>query len=147
MTELSDLHQDAITTVREFFAALEIDAVDEVVELVTDDIEWINVSLPAVRGKERFRRALELGPRFSVGFAAHIHHIAGEGDTVLTERTDVLRFGPVRVAFWVCGTFEMSDGKIAVWRDYFSWLDILRGTAVGVVQAVLPRRLLGTADA
>ena len=65
----------------------------------------------------------------------------------MTERTDVLRFGRVRVAFWVCGTFELRDGKIAVWRDYFSYLDILRGTVVGVVQAVLPSRMLGSPDA
>ena len=141
MTELSDVQQDEITTVRELLAALEVNAIDEVLELVTDDVEWINVSLPAVRGKERFRRALALMPRFNVGFAVHIHNIAGEGNTVLTERTDVLRFGPVRVAFWVCGTFELRDGKVAVWRDYFSYLDVLRGTAVGIVQAVLPRRL------
>lgn len=140
MTELSDLQQDEITTVRELLAALEVHAVDEMLELVTDDIEWINVSLPTVRGKERFRSALALLPRFKVGVAVHFHHIAGEGGTVLTERTDVLRFGPVRIAFWVCGTFELRDGKVAVWRDYFSYLDFLRGTAVGIVQAIVPRR-------
>ena len=23
------------------------------------------------------------------------------------------------LAFWVCGTFEVSGGKIVLWRDYF----------------------------
>ena len=45
-------------------------------------------------------------------------HIAAAGDVVLTERVD--RFiGAKNVELPVMGTFEIKDGKIAVWRDYF----------------------------
>lgn len=142
MTELSDLKQEEITTVREFLSALECDAVDEALELVTGDVLWINTSLPTVRGIDALRRALELGPTIHLGFEAHIHQIASDDNVVLTERTDVLRFGPVRVAFWVCGTFELRDGKIAIWHDHFSWGSILRGAAVGIIEPLLPRRRL-----
>jgi len=142
MTELSDLRQEEITTVREFLAALEVDAVEEALELVTGDVAWINTSLPTVHGIDALRRALELGPKIHLGFEAHIHQIAADDSVVLTERTDVLRFGPVRVAFWVCGTFELRNGKIAIWHDHFSWGAILRGAVVGVVERVLPRRRL-----
>ncbi|MFH5230983.1 limonene-1,2-epoxide hydrolase family protein [Antrihabitans spumae] len=144
MTPLSDIKQDATTTVREFLGALEVDATAEALELVTDDVEWINNSLSTARGAGNLDRALSMGPKLRVGFAAHIHHIAESAtasseSVVLTERTDVLRFGPVRIAFWVCGTFELRDGKIAIWHDYFSWANFAKGTAVGLTQAVLRR--------
>jgi hypothetical protein len=45
------------------------------------------------------------------------------GDTrngiLLTERTDSARGRWFSLEFWVCGTFEVRDGKIALWRDYF----------------------------
>jgi limonene-1,2-epoxide hydrolase len=47
--------------------------------------------------------------------------IAVEGDRVLTERVDRLlnsKGDPV-VTLRVMGIFELADGKIAAWRDYF----------------------------
>ena len=53
-------------------------------------------------------------------------------NTVLTERTDVLVWHRLRVEFWVCGTFELRDGKILVWRDYFDNVDFFKGFVRGV---------------
>ena len=146
MTELTDLDQSASTVVREFLNALEIQAADEASELLTDDIAWLNNSLPVVRGAKRVRQVFDLAAKTRVGFAVQIHHIASSDNVVLTERTDILRFGPVRVAFWVCGTFELRDGKIAVWHDYFSYSNFARGIAVGLFQAVVPSKRLASAD-
>jgi limonene-1,2-epoxide hydrolase len=52
-------------------------------------------------------------------FGIQIHHIAERGGVVLTERTDSIRGPWLDVEFWVCGTFEVRDGKIALWRDHF----------------------------
>jgi limonene-1,2-epoxide hydrolase len=38
---------------------------------------------------------------------------------VLTERVDILTGPFVHFEIWVCGTFEIRDGKITLWRDYF----------------------------
>jgi limonene-1,2-epoxide hydrolase len=54
---------------------------------------------------------------------------------VLTERTDVLEAKRFRAAFWVCGTFEVRDGKVVLWRDYFDWPTVLAATAKGAVRA------------
>ncbi|MRH86623.1 epoxide hydrolase [Nocardia sp. SYP-A9097] len=140
MAEIPELQQDAVTTVREFFAAMEMKAVTEALELVDPGIVWKNTSLPDVRGVDRVRWILDKlsNPRF--GFRADMHHIAADEDgVVLTERTDYLRMGPVEIAFWVCGTFELVDGRIALWHDHFSWENFLRGTVVGLFRAVLPR--------
>ncbi|MFI9509109.1 limonene-1,2-epoxide hydrolase family protein [Nocardia sp. NPDC052566] len=138
MTEELELQQDSITTVREFFAALEIGAVDEALELLDPDIIWKNTSLPDVGGGLA-RRILRGLNRDWLGFAAEMHHIAADGDVVLTDRTDYLRLGPLRIAFWVQGTFELRDGRIVLWHDHFSWENFLRGTVVGVVRAAISR--------
>ena len=49
---------------------------------------------------------------------------------MLTERTDAVFNGPVRIPFQVCGTFEVRDGQIVVWRDTFDW-------ASGAVNAII----------
>ncbi|MET8871005.1 limonene-1,2-epoxide hydrolase family protein [Nocardia sp. NPDC004278] len=139
MTEELELEQDAITTVREFFAALELGAVEEALDLLHPHVIWKNTSLPTVGGGLT-RRILRGLNRDTIGFAAEIHHIATDGDIVLTDRTDILRVGPLRIAFWVCGTFELHDGRILLWHDHFSWENFLRGTVVGLVRAALPNR-------
>ena len=60
-----------------------------------------------------------------VGFEVKFHRIAAEGNAVLTERTDALVFGPLRMQFWVCGVFEVHGGRITLWRDYFDIFDFL----------------------
>ena len=48
-----------------------------------------------------------------------VHHIVAEGNVVLTERTDVFVTADKQIELPVMGTFEVSGGKIAAWRDYF----------------------------
>jgi limonene-1,2-epoxide hydrolase len=144
MSDKPELRQDAITTVRELFAALEIGAVDEALELLDPGVVWKNTSLPDVRGIDRVSGLLHALNRDSLGFRADMHHIAlatdgcpaSEGDTVLTERTDYLRAGPVEIAFWVCGTFELVDNRITLWHDHFSWENFLRGTVLGLWKGI-----------
>jgi len=48
--------------------------------------------------------------------------------------------GPVRgvaAEFWVCGTFEVRDGKIVLWRDYFDWGTFLMAGVRGLGRALL----------
>lgn len=51
-----------------------------------------------------------------------VHHVAGDERVVLTERTEsfVHRAGAKPdFVLPVMGTFELRDGKITAWRDYF----------------------------
>ncbi|KAF0848584.1 limonene-1,2-epoxide hydrolase family protein [Nocardia caishijiensis] len=137
MTE--ELPEPAVTVVREFFAALELDAVDEALELLDPEIVWKNTSLPTIRGKKRVATVLRGLDRPALGFWAEMHHIAADGDIVLTDRTDYLRFGPVRIGFWVTGTFAIRAGRIVLWDDHFSKGNVLRGTVVGVAKAIARR--------
>ena len=68
-----------------------------------------------------------------------IHRIAAEGNAVLTERTDALISGPLRLQFWVCGVFEVHDGRITLWRDYFDFFEFfIKATLRGVAAIVIP---------
>jgi limonene-1,2-epoxide hydrolase len=131
-----------------FLGRLEAHDVDGALELLTDDAVWINVSLPTVRGKRRIGRWLR-GLDGRGEFRAHFHHVAEQGDVVLTERTDGLAIGRFEQRFWVYGRFELRDGKIAVWRDSFDWLDLvvsLIRAAAGVVAPGLNRPWPGDPD-
>lgn len=130
---------DGIETVERFLTALAHGDADPAAALLTDDIAWKNVGMPTLRGR-LVGRSFHAMNSARVGFDVIVHNIAANDGVVLTERTDMLSFGPVSVEFWVCGTFVLRDGKIAVWHDYFSLGDLVRGTVVGLVRAALGRR-------
>jgi len=122
---------DPVSTVQAFFSALEDRAVTQALALADDKIVWRNTSLPTVKGKlvARLLRGMD---RDWMGFRADFHHVAAAGNVVLTERTDYLRFGALEIDFWVCGTFELRDGRIVLWHDHFSWGNVLGGTVRGL---------------
>jgi limonene-1,2-epoxide hydrolase len=129
----------AALIVDRFLTLLSEDEVDQAVDLLADDVAYTNVSLPTIRGRENVRRVMRatLG-RSAASFEVYTHNMGAAGDVVLTERTDVLSFGPVRVQFWVYGRFEVRRGQIAVWRDSFDWLNVTGATVRGLLGAVLP---------
>ena len=62
-----------------------------------------------------------------------MRNIAAVGDTVLTERVDVFHLPNGKIELPVMGTFEVKDGKIAAWRDYFDlnqYMTQLQGASV-----------------
>jgi limonene-1,2-epoxide hydrolase len=127
-----------VELVREFLEALEAEDVERAMSLLAEDAEWINVSLPTVRGRGRIESVCRRMISNGVGFRVHFHELVGEGDTVLTERSDELSFGPVAQRFWVYGRFELRDGRIAVWRDSFDWGDLLVSLVRGIAGALSP---------
>lgn len=133
-----------IEVVRAFLGALERLDADAVLDLSDPAIVYQNVPLPPARGRAAFEKQMRWFERYMTGFEAHIHNIAADGPTVLTERTDVIEFGMVRVAFWVCGTFEVADGRVTVWRDRFDFADVtvalLRGALRALVLTLWPAR-------
>jgi limonene-1,2-epoxide hydrolase len=112
--------------------------VEAVIALVADEIVYTNVSLPAIRGKDRFSRGVRAYYRHRLGFQVVVHRIAGSGSSVLTERTDALTLGPFRMQFWVCGVFEVENGQVTLWRDYFDWRSTTLATLRGLVGILIP---------
>jgi limonene-1,2-epoxide hydrolase len=122
-----------------FLHALRDGDIDGALDLVADDIEYANVSLPTVHGKPRLEQLARAALRPDrMGFDVHFNHVASDGDVVLTDRIDELHFRRFASRFWVYGRFVVRDGKIAVWRDSFDWLDITIGTLRGLAGLVSP---------
>ncbi|HVT21846.1 MAG TPA: limonene-1,2-epoxide hydrolase family protein [Mycobacteriales bacterium] len=121
-----------------FLTALAEGDTDRVLDLVADDLVYENVSLPTIRGKQRFSKGLADFNRRGITFAVRIHRITESGNTVMTERTDGLGYRRFYQQFWVCGVFEVHDGVITLWRDYFDWRDITVSALRGLAAIAVP---------
>jgi limonene-1,2-epoxide hydrolase len=118
------------------------------VDLVDEDLVYENVSLPTIRGKSRFSVGAQKFAERGLGFDVQIHRIAENGTSVLTERTDaILVGGRYRTQFWVCGVFEVVDGRITLWRDYFDWQNVTTGSLRGLLGLAVPSLRATFADA
>lgn len=92
----------------------------EIATWFTEDGVYHNMPMAPAEGRE----AIE---EFIAGFTAAVdgidfivHRQLADGDVVMNERTDVMRFKDGRtLSLPVTGVFEVRDGKIAAWRDYF----------------------------
>lgn len=127
-----------IETVRAFFDALASMDMARVSALADDDIVYENVSLPKAVGRREFEKQMNGFARLFDRFEVEMVHIAQTGDVVLTERVDALGRGRFFAKFWVCGTLQVRDGKVVLWRDYFDWANVTAALLKG-----LPKLLLG----
>jgi limonene-1,2-epoxide hydrolase len=133
----SDAEPTAV--VKRFLELLEAGDVDAAVALLAVDVRYENVGLPTVHSRERVRRLFHAMMRApGAGFEAYVHTVSADGLTVMTERTDVLKVGRFVVQLWVCGRFDVRDGQITLWRDYFDHITFALAFLRGLVGAVVP---------
>lgn len=120
---------DNLDTIRQFCEAFSRKDLDEILEFFNDDAVYHNMPMPPAQGKAAIRTILDmfLKPASSVEFA--ILNDAARGDIVLTERLDTFQIGDRRVELPCAGVFELSDGKIKAWRDYFDMATWTKQTA------------------
>jgi limonene-1,2-epoxide hydrolase len=125
--------------VERFLDLLRSEDIEGAAELLAVDVEYVNVGLPTVRGRERVQRILRATLGLAgAGFEVYVHTISANGSSVLTERTDVLTFRRLRIQFWVCGRFDVHDGQIVLWRDYFDQMNFWVATARGLLGVAFP---------
>jgi len=127
---------DNARTVENFLYALQDEEFDTAEALVSQHLVWQNVGWPTLRGGRRIMKLFRRG-KGRMGFEVKIHRIAADGAAVLTDRTDALIVGPLRLQFWVCGTFEVHGGQITLWRDHFDSLDFLVKAPLRAVAALV----------
>jgi limonene-1,2-epoxide hydrolase len=137
MTELTGTAVANTRTVEGFLHALQDDDLEAAEAALDDNLVYENVGLPTIHGRARTMRLFRLMEGRGA-FEVKIHRIAADGAAVLTERTDALIFGPLRLQFWVCGVFEVQNGRITLWRDYFDFFDMFKATARGLAAVVVP---------
>jgi limonene-1,2-epoxide hydrolase len=105
-----------------FIAAFNKSDIDEIMSFFTPDAVYTNIPMdPPNEGPEMIRKTIEgfIGMSQSIEF--EVHHTTENPETgvVMNERTDKFLIGEKTVAARVMGVFELEDGKIKAWRDYF----------------------------
>lgn len=111
---------DAKQTVRDFCAAWERRDKEAILDAFTADAVYHNMPMAPATGKAQISALLDfILPQGVNGIQFEIKSIAADGDTVLTERVDTFTTGDRKITLDVMGVFELRDGKIAAWRDYF----------------------------
>ena len=116
--------EDAERIVREFCDAFGKHDAELLRPFFTDDVVYHNIPMEPSVG-------IEATISFIVGFFAMCEgmeientHVAVRDNVVLTERIDTFHMNGKDAALPVMGTFEISDGKISAWRDYFDLAQI-----------------------
>ena len=105
--------------VGEFIAASEKNDLDTALALLSPEIEYQNMPMPAVHGVAQVRSVLEafMGGATEMQWVVH-HQLAGDG-LVLNERTDRFLIDGRWLEIPVAGVFHVNGGRITLWRDYF----------------------------
>ena len=111
---------DSIETVRDFCGAWERLERAAILDAFTEDAVYHNMPMQPAVGKVAIGVLLDMVlSQAADGVVFDIKHIVADGDVVLTERVDTFTTGNKKIALDVMGVFELRDGKIAAWRDYF----------------------------
>lgn len=113
------MSQQNADLVRRFIEAWSRLDADELVTFFTEDGVYHNMPTDPVSGRNALRP-------FIAGFIEpwtrtewEIVSLLADGDRVIAERVDHIEAGDVRLSLPCCGVFELRDGHIAAWRDYF----------------------------
>lgn len=84
----------------------------------TGDAFYHNIPMQPMTGRETIAAFLaNMGPFKPAGF--EVRHQLVSGNLVMNERIDRFTAGTRTIELPVMGVFELRDGLIAAWRDYF----------------------------
>ena len=96
---------------------------EDLAAFFTDDAVYHNIPQAPVTGREAIASLIDSfirpGPPGIESIEFRVINIAANGPVVMTERVDVFRVADKSFELQVMGTFEVRDGKINAWRDYF----------------------------
>jgi limonene-1,2-epoxide hydrolase len=85
----------------------------------SEDAEYRNGPLEPVHGREAIvadlARMMTLGGQVEVD----VRHLLAGGAVVMTERIDYVKLEGKTAGLRIAGVFEVHDGVITSWRDYF----------------------------
>jgi len=85
----------------------------------TEDVVYHNIPLEPAVGIDATIAFIDAFFAMCESMTIETVHLAVRGDVVLTERIDTFTIGDVVAPLSVMGAFEVRDGRISAWRDYF----------------------------
>jgi limonene-1,2-epoxide hydrolase len=120
----------SLSVVNEFLRAAAARDYDTALALVSEDVEYQNMMLPAVHGKAAMVQTLEALLALCSHSEWEVLREVAAGPLVMNERVDRFTLDGVTTALPVAGVFELRDGLIAVWHDYFDLATIMAAMPV-----------------
>tara|TARA_B110000438_G_C15172151_1_gene376488 strand:- start:54 stop:425 length:372 start_codon:yes stop_codon:yes gene_type:complete len=106
--------------VEAFFEAISRNQKEEILSFFTDNTVYHNIPVEPVKGFDGIWSALSPIHDICNGIEWVVHNIAEDSQgRVLTERNDRFEIAGKWLEIPVMGIFELTDGKITAWRDYF----------------------------
>jgi limonene-1,2-epoxide hydrolase len=119
--------------VREFMAAWgdgsqEIPDIEKIMSMFAEGAVWQLwiPGGPTLKGRAAIRKDIERQLSFATFMRCGPIHIASNGRVVFTERLDSFVTKGLRIEHHLMAVFEVEDGLITAWREYFDTKDIDR---------------------
>jgi limonene-1,2-epoxide hydrolase len=98
---------------------------DQLAGYFAEDAVYHNIPMEPVKGREAIKQFIAGFTAAFEGIDFQVHRQVSDGNLVMNERTDVMRRKDGDdIPLPVTGVFEVVDGKIAAWRDYFDMATI-----------------------
>lgn len=116
--------EDAERIVRELCATFAQHEAEAFRPFFTDDVVYHNIPMDPAVGIDATIAFIEGFFAMCQSLVIETVHLAVRDNVVLTERIDTFTMGEKVAPLPVMGTFEIRDGKISAWRDYFDLAQI-----------------------
>ncbi len=110
---------DAEKIVNDFCKTWSRRNLEEIMAYFADDAVYHNMPVEPAKGKDAIRNTINTFLPGSTYVEFKILHTASSGDIVFNERVDMFEMNGKRIELPVAGVFQIKNGKIALWRDYF----------------------------
>ncbi|ORV08454.1 hypothetical protein AWB95_20045 [Mycobacterium celatum] len=91
----------------------------QVASFFSDDAVYHNIPMDPVQGRDAIAATVAGFMAMGGHVTVDIRHIVAEVAVVMLERVDHFVGSERTIALPVVGVFEVHDGKITAWRDYF----------------------------
>ena len=108
-----------LETVNAFMTAAAKRDYDVALPLLTEDVEYQNMPIAAVKGRDAVKEQLEALLAMGTDSEWKVLREVADGNVVMNERVDRFMLGGKWAELPVMGVFVLRDGLIAEWRDYF----------------------------
>ena len=112
--------------VRDFCAAASSHDPEVLRAFLSDDVVYHNIPMDPCVGVDATIEFINGFFAMCDAMTIETTHLAVWDHVVLTERIDTFTVGARQVPLPVMGTFEIRDGKICAWRDYFDMAQITK---------------------
>lgn len=124
---MTDVPTDPGALVQSLADAWAAQDLDAIMSHFTEDAVYHNIPMDPAEGTAAIREAIGgfLAMADSIVFET-LHQVV-DGDLVLNERVDTFVIGGNPTPIKVMGIFEIRDGRIARWRDYFDMAGLTGG--------------------